>query len=108
VAASFGIHLSVVQPGPVAGEFVHKSRGPSGRSDDSPYTAARTRFQAVQDGGYETAQTNEEIAELIGRIAEEDTPKLRYQTSENVAKMVGMKLKDMSGERVTGFTRRWI
>jgi hypothetical protein len=62
----------------------------------------------VQDGGYAAAQTNEEIAEILWNIATSDTPLLRYQTSEAVSKLLGIKLKDMSGERVTGLTGRWV
>jgi NAD(P)-dependent dehydrogenase (short-subunit alcohol dehydrogenase family) len=108
VVAQHGIHLSVVQPGPVAGDFAHKYGAPSGRTESGPYDEARAKFQAVQDGGYETAQTNEEIAEFLWRVATAEQPALRYQTSDMVARMVGLKLKDLTGERVTGMTSRWI
>jgi NAD(P)-dependent dehydrogenase (short-subunit alcohol dehydrogenase family) len=108
VAAQHGIRISIVEPGPVTGEFAHRHRPPSGRTDSSPYAQARARFQAVQDAGYETAQSNEEIAAALWHVATADDPVLRRQTSDAVAKVVGLKLKDMTGERVTGMTRRWI
>jgi NAD(P)-dependent dehydrogenase (short-subunit alcohol dehydrogenase family) len=108
VVARFGVHLSMIEPGPVAGVFVDKSRGPGAPAETSPYATARARFQTVQDGAFEVAQTNEEIATLLWRVATAEAPALRYQTSEMVEKMVGLKLKDMSGERVLGMTARWV
>ncbi len=108
VAAQFGVHVSVIEPGPVAGVFVDKSRGPQQQSSEGPYAGPRGRFQAVQDGAFDAAQTNEEIAEFLWGIATEDDPKLRYQTSELVQRMVGQKLKDMTGERLLAMTSRWV
>ena len=108
VAAQFGVHVSMIEPGPVSGVFVQKSRGPELPASGDPYSAARGRFQAVQDGAFDAAQTNEEIAEFLWRVATDDAPHLRYQTSEMVEKMVGLKLKDMTGARVVGMTSRWI
>lgn len=108
VAAQFGVMVSMIEPGPVSGVFVDKSRGPQQRTSDGPYAAPRARFQAVQDGAFDAAQTNEEIAQILWDVAVSDEPKLRYQTSEMVEKMVGLKYKDMNGERVLGMTGRWI
>ncbi len=108
VAAKFGVHVSLVEPGPVQGEFVTNSSGPTGGVVGDPYGPLREAFTATQAGGYETAQTNPEIAAVIWQVATADTPVLRYQTSESVAKLVGVKLKDLTGERLTGLTARWI
>ena len=108
VVAQHGIHLSIVEPGPVIGTFATASGPPAGRTAEGPYIAARARFQTVQDAGYESAQTNEDIARVLWRVATDEAPVLRYQTSDGVAKLVGVKLKDTTGERVTGLTARWI
>jgi NAD(P)-dependent dehydrogenase (short-subunit alcohol dehydrogenase family) len=108
VAAQHGINVSIVEPGPVSGDFAHKYGPGGGRPAEGPYAASRARFQVVQDGGYAAAQTNAEIAEILWQVAEAEAPLLRYQTSEMVSKMLGLKLKDMSGERVIGMTSRWI
>jgi NAD(P)-dependent dehydrogenase (short-subunit alcohol dehydrogenase family) len=108
VMAKFGVYVSVVEPGPVTGEFVTKSSGPSGVVAGDPYAAMKSTFKAIQEGGYDTAQSNEDIAEVIWQVATAEAPVLRYQTSESVAKLVGVKLKDLSGERITGVTARWI
>jgi NAD(P)-dependent dehydrogenase (short-subunit alcohol dehydrogenase family) len=108
VAAKFGVHVSLVEPGPVQGEFVTNSSGPTGGVVGDPYGPLREAFTATQAGGYESAQTNPEIAQVIWQVATADAPVLRYQTSESVAKLVGVKLKDLTGERLTGLTARWI
>ena len=47
------------------------------------------------------SQSAEEVAEFLCQVIEEETPKLRYQTSEACQEMVSMKLKDLSGEAFT-------
>jgi NAD(P)-dependent dehydrogenase (short-subunit alcohol dehydrogenase family) len=108
VAAQFGIQISMVEPGPVAGVFVEKSRGPHPNPVDGPYSAPRGRFEAVQTGAFDAAQTNEEIAQMLWDVAAADEPLLRYQTSELVQRMVGQKLKDLTGERLLKMTSRWV
>jgi NAD(P)-dependent dehydrogenase (short-subunit alcohol dehydrogenase family) len=107
VAAQFGIRISVIEPGPVAGDFATKHGVPDKRAD-GPYLAAREKFAVIQDGGFANAQSNEEVAEMIVDIAVADEPMFRYQTSEMVTKVIGLKLNDMSGERVAKMTARWI
>lgn len=108
VLAQHGIHVSIVEPGPVVGTFAEASGPPDGRRSDGPYAAARARFQLVQDAGYESAQTNGDIAVVLAAVVADPAPRLRYQTSDDVARLVGVKLKDGTGERVTGLTARWI
>jgi NAD(P)-dependent dehydrogenase (short-subunit alcohol dehydrogenase family) len=108
VAAQFGILISLVEPGPVAGVFVEKSRGPHPNPGDGPYTVPRGRFEAVQTGAFDAAQSNEEIAEMLWDVATSAEPQLRYQTSELVQRMVGQKLKDLTGERLLRMTSRWV
>jgi NAD(P)-dependent dehydrogenase (short-subunit alcohol dehydrogenase family) len=108
VVTPFGIHVSVVEPGPVAGDFADKYAPGNGRDDASPYTESYGRFKTVQTGGFAMAQTNDDIAAFLWGVASAERPVLRYQTSEMVEKLVGLKLKDMTGERITGVTARWV
>lgn len=108
VVAPFGISVSMIEPGPVAGVFVDKSREPGAGTGDDPYAAMRERFHGVQAGGYAVAQTNEEIAGWLWDVANADAPALRYQTSGLVTKMVALKLTDLDGARVTGMTGGWL
>jgi NAD(P)-dependent dehydrogenase (short-subunit alcohol dehydrogenase family) len=107
-AAAHGVHLSLIEPGPVATDFVGKSRGPADASDDQIYAVEREGWRAIQDGGFRTAQTAAEIAHQILDIATADAPHLRYQTSEGILKLTALKLKDLTGDRITNLTRKWI
>jgi NAD(P)-dependent dehydrogenase (short-subunit alcohol dehydrogenase family) len=108
VAAQFGIAVSLVEPGPVDGVFVDRSKGRTQRLTPDPYAESRERFHALQAGALQVAQTAGDIAALIRSIAQADQPKLRYQSSELVERMVGLKLKDMNGDRVLRVTSRWV
>ena len=107
-AAAHGVHLSLIEPGPVATDFVGKSRGPANASQDHIYAAEREGWRAIQDGGLRNPQTAEEIAQQILDIAASDAPQLRYQTSEGILKLTALKLKDLTGDRITSLTRNWI
>jgi NAD(P)-dependent dehydrogenase (short-subunit alcohol dehydrogenase family) len=106
--APFGIHLSLVEPGPVTGEFREHSAGVDGRTATGPYAAQWGRFLATADGGYADAQTPEEVAGIIVDVAGSELPHLRYQTSPLVERLVGLKVADMRGDRVTRATSRWL
>jgi NAD(P)-dependent dehydrogenase (short-subunit alcohol dehydrogenase family) len=108
VAALQGIYVSIVEPGPVAGDFAVKHGPPSSRSANSPYADARQRFQTVQDSGYAAAQSPQEVAAVLFMVATTEAPKLRYQTSESVQRLVGVKLADLNGDRVARLLARWI
>ena len=108
VAATFGVDVCIVEPGPVTGTFVDSSTGAGVRAADSPYAAVRERFSAVQRGAYEIAQTPEEIAAVLLDVGTTPTPHLRYQTSDGGSRLIGVKIKDLTGERLTGLTRSWI
>jgi NAD(P)-dependent dehydrogenase (short-subunit alcohol dehydrogenase family) len=107
-AAAHGVHLSLIEPGPVATDFVGKSRAPADASNAPVYAVQRDGWRTIQDGGFRNAQTASEVAEQIVNIATTDAPHLRYQTSEGILKLTALKLKDLTGDRITGLTRSWI
>jgi NAD(P)-dependent dehydrogenase (short-subunit alcohol dehydrogenase family) len=108
VVATFGIHVSVIEPGPVAGDFREHTASPSRREAADPYAPARTAFQKIQSAGFDNAQSNDDIAALVWQVASAPAPVLRYQSSDTVARLIGQKLKDLSGERFTGLMARWV
>ena len=108
VVAQHGVSISVVEPGPVAGDFVGKSGPTPVRPSGGPYTTSRARFQAVQDASDEFAQSNDEIADFLLQVSAAAVPMLRYQTSKMVERTVGLKLNDLSGERVASVIQRWV
>jgi NAD(P)-dependent dehydrogenase (short-subunit alcohol dehydrogenase family) len=109
VVARFGVHVSIVEPGPVATEFHHKSTRvarPEG-ADGDPYEALWTQYETVMAAGAARRQDIEEAAQVIVDVANADAPVLRYQTSKFTSRLVGIKLADLDGTGVTEFTSRW-
>jgi NAD(P)-dependent dehydrogenase (short-subunit alcohol dehydrogenase family) len=107
VAASFGVSVSLVEAGMVAtGFFERTSSGIS--SPEGPYADLRLRFAEVAKASARTAQPVGEVADFIASVACEPHPKLRYQSSPEVRRLLSRKLSDLVGEAVTRLTRRWI
>jgi NAD(P)-dependent dehydrogenase (short-subunit alcohol dehydrogenase family) len=108
VALAFGVHVAVIEPGPVSSDILVKTAGVSLEPTPGPYAGLRANFRAVQKGAFDIAPTPAEIGAFILAVANTDEPKFRYQTSENVARLIGRKLADLDGSRITGMTRRWV
>jgi NAD(P)-dependent dehydrogenase (short-subunit alcohol dehydrogenase family) len=108
VVAQFGISVSIVEPGPVVGTFSEKLAEPPSRAIDGAYAAQRARFRAFQVEADSGAQSAAEVANVLVQVAASERPLLRYQTSDMVQRLIGRKIKDMTGERVTDLTTRWV
>jgi len=108
VAEASGVHLSLVQAGPVTGTFVEHSGGLRVRPDNDPFASLWERFSTMVESSYERAQTPEAVAAVIADIAADPHPRLRYQTSKGLGKVVGVKMADITGERVTTLTSSWL
>jgi NAD(P)-dependent dehydrogenase (short-subunit alcohol dehydrogenase family) len=117
VAARFGVHVSIVEPGPVATEFrAHSWRGPagsdssgdSGDSADEELAELKSRYLAVTSAGFQRAQSPEDVAAVIVGVTREEAPVLRYQSSNFMRRVIGRKLNDLTGEAVIGLTSAWL
>lgn len=108
VAATFGIALSIIEAGPVVGRFVEQSVGIAEDGHAAPFDGLWSRFSELQARGYERAQTPQDVADVIATVIDTAQPLLRYQTSRGVARMVGLKIADMTGEQVVGATSAWL
>jgi NAD(P)-dependent dehydrogenase (short-subunit alcohol dehydrogenase family) len=107
VAARFGVHVSIVEPGPVATEF--RSHGLMGTDRADPELAElKRRYRAVTDAGFARAQSPEDAAAVIVAATDDNPPVLRYQTSNFIRRLVGRKLVDVTGEAVVGLTSPWL
>jgi NAD(P)-dependent dehydrogenase (short-subunit alcohol dehydrogenase family) len=105
VEAMFGVHVSIVQPGPVASD--HDARGFAAETgEDAELAAIEAHYLTAQAAG--RAQTAEAAAAPILACADDPSPALRYQTSGFARALIGRKLADMSGEVITTMTRSWI
>ncbi len=107
VVAPFGIHMTLVEPGPVAGEFVTNA-GATNRDASPPYAEMFEDFVKVRDAAYVDAPTPEDIAERIFALCAEGNPPLRAQDTEGTTRYVGAKLKDVDGSRVTRILGRMV
>jgi len=108
VASSFGVHVSLVEPGPVSGRFVEHSRGMLSRPADDPFATLWQRFSQVAAEGFARAQSPQEVADVIADAATDPQPKLRYQTARWVQRAIGVKVADPTGDRVMAMTGAWL
>jgi NAD(P)-dependent dehydrogenase (short-subunit alcohol dehydrogenase family) len=99
VVANFGIRVTLVEPGPVTGEFLSNSsavaRGPS-----EPYVRMTETFNAMRSLAYQSAPSPEDVAEVIYAATLEDDPPLRVQDTDGTSRAIGAKMKDLDGRRV--------
>lgn len=100
----FGIHVSLVEPGPVNTEYIANLRDSLDKrlaSTDDPYAplfqayiqAVSTRYEAV-------GQSGDDVAQVILEAATAETPQLRYPTSELVKTIASKKYTDPTGNVV--------
>ncbi len=108
VAASFGVHVSLLEPGPVRGGMIERAGGAPVAGPDSPYHLVRQRFGQVQHAGYEHAPQPEAVADVIAHIASAANPALRYQTSRGMSRLLGVKLAEPTGQPIIDLTRSWL
>ncbi len=110
VAASVGVAASVVEPGPVAGEFV-ASLGPSvpGLVENAgPYEATFKAYFAGTAGLFEQAQSSADAAASVVGVLTAYEPVFRVQASEVARGLAAIKLADLDGSAVQAFTGAWL
>lgn len=107
VMARFGVHVCVVEPGTVANDILDRVHRPFDPAS-GPYAEQFARFDALRARAFAASPPASEIARVIVEIAGDPEPKLRYQTSADVTRMVGVKYKDVDGARVLRLLRGWI
>jgi NAD(P)-dependent dehydrogenase (short-subunit alcohol dehydrogenase family) len=104
VARELGIHVSIIEPGPVNTEFVSSTRAlsadllaqgaPGYESMIANYAAATTDVFASY------GQTGEDIACIIRDVLGEERPHLRYLTSDYVKAIAEQKYVDTTGDGI--------
>ena len=109
VAATFGVTVSIVEPGAVASEFVgNVHRTDPTASTEDPYAPLLAAYLSRTAAAFEHAQSPEQAADVIVEAATTPDPKFRWQTSEQAGRFVGLSLADLDGDRVLGVTSTWI
>ncbi|MFJ8492649.1 SDR family oxidoreductase [Streptomyces sp. NPDC094038] len=110
VAASTGVQVSVVEPGPVASEFVASlvPSVPGLIENAGPYEAAFKAYFDTTAGLFDQAQSPAEAAAVVIDVLTSDKPAFRVQTSELARELAGIKLSDVDGSAVQAFTTPWL
>jgi len=113
VAASVGVLVSVIEPGPVATEFVNNVGVDvealfASAGEYEPAMQAYLRHVMAEFGNSEAVQTGDDIAEVVLTAMVTDSPAFRHQTSHWSRTFTGYKLSDHDGSAVVGMTTDWL
>lgn len=104
VAKRLGVHLSLIEPGPVNTEFianVKQSVDPALLNTESPYAPLLQAYLAGTTQAFASiGQTPDDIGKVIVEAAVADQPQFRYPTSELVGGFISKKYVDPTGDSV--------
>ena len=98
VAAMFGVQCTIVEPGPVSGDFITKPTAIAAEPSE-PYRAMYEAFVSMRARAFEACPTPDDIAALIFDVCERDDPPLRIQDSGEGTRTVATKLADVDGSK---------
>lgn len=93
----FGIHISLIEPGPVKTALTHSMELGERQLENNPYQAFTENLTSWYLERVKSAQEANEVAELISRVMTQERPKLRYQTDLNSVKRAQNHLVDITG-----------
>jgi NAD(P)-dependent dehydrogenase (short-subunit alcohol dehydrogenase family) len=112
VASGFGVHVSVLEPGPVRTPFFANMKGDTGvgtaAGADDPYAPMRDAYNAMIGAAADAGERPEDVAAVIVAIAAAERPSLRYQSSTHASDMAKGKIVDVTGDTITAVTRSLI
>jgi len=113
VAESLGVGVAVVEPGPVATEFVNNIDADPDKlfGEAGPYEPALRAYIGHVMAEFSSAtsvQTAHQVAEEMMAALRPDSPALRFQTSHWAREFVARKLADHRGASVVGLTSGWL
>ncbi|AJM77139.1 SDR family oxidoreductase [Rathayibacter toxicus] len=112
VAASVGVQVSLIEPGPVRSGFIHNTGIDVGAvvTRAGPYAPALTAYldRVTSSFASSYAQDPSEVAAVIVATLRDPEPPLRRQTSEWAHGFVARKLSDTDGSTVASAIRGWI
>ncbi len=109
VAAAQGVTVCVIEPGAVATEFV-KNVGLDERvfAEAGPYAGSLRAYVGSVTGSFQSAQTADEVAEVILGVMTADAPAFRIQTSKQAEQFAAVKFADLDGSAVQRLTGGWL
>jgi NAD(P)-dependent dehydrogenase (short-subunit alcohol dehydrogenase family) len=103
VARALGVHISLIEPGPVSTEFTASAVAPADEDSipsGSPYAALAQAYRSAFVHTTSTPQTGDDVAQTILEAATAQVPHLRYQTSETARQIASRKLVDPTGDSI--------
>jgi NAD(P)-dependent dehydrogenase (short-subunit alcohol dehydrogenase family) len=108
VVKQLGIHVSVIEPGPVNTDFVANVGGLLKRQPvaDDPYLPLLQAYMSFIQKAFTGGQTPDDIAKVILEAAVSKTPQFRYVTSENVKQRALVKYVDPTGDSIIAATSK--
>jgi len=112
VAATVGVGVTIVEPGPVATEFVaNVGVDPAVLfAEAGPYEPALQAYvsHVTADFSSDAAQTGDQVAEVVLAALTDPSPAVRIQTSPWAERFVAAKLADLDGAGVQAVTGSWV
>jgi NAD(P)-dependent dehydrogenase (short-subunit alcohol dehydrogenase family) len=112
VASTVGVTVSVIEPGPVATEFVNNVSVDVGAlfASAGPYEPALQSYinRVMSQFTGENLQTSEQVAELVVEALIAESPSFRIQSSPWAVEFVSTKLSDLDGAAVVEMTSEWL
>lgn len=93
----FGIHISLIEPGPVRTELAEAMIQGSRKIEHNPYEQFNKHLIGWYQSKLKVAQYPDEIAEIVEKAIHEDSPRLRYQTNLIGVKRAQDNLVDITG-----------
>ena len=104
LARRMGIHVSLVEPGPINTEFVNSVRSSSTAITEglaAPYDRMLASYMgASADVFAKYGQTGDDIAQIILAVTQSDRPNFRNITSDFAKMIVKPKVVDMTGDSI--------
>ncbi|HTE42236.1 MAG TPA: SDR family oxidoreductase [Steroidobacteraceae bacterium] len=103
VAKQFGVHVSLVEPGPVNTEFVatvRKGNAATALPADDYAPLMRNYMKGSEQVFATMGQTGDDIAAVIVTAATDAQPHLRYLTSDAMRGLAGRKYVDTTGDSI--------
>ena len=109
VLQTFGIAVSVLEPGPVRTSFLHNAGGRTGgTSVDDPYSELLEHYIATMARLLGSGESAEDVGAVIAGIARDPEPHLRYQSSPEGTDLARRKIVDPTGDAVVAATSSFL
>jgi NAD(P)-dependent dehydrogenase (short-subunit alcohol dehydrogenase family) len=113
VAATVGVHVSVIEPGPVSTEFINNVGVDVAKmfAEGGVYTPAMKAYIAhimAEFADPDAAQTSDDVAATVLSAMVTDSAAFRHQSSQWAKTFAGFKLSDHDGSAVMGMTSDWV